>query len=352
MDRPQDPWRGQSVAIVIPCRNEAATIGTLLDSIERQDLAPDEIVVVDDKSSDGTASLVRSWARARHRNVAVVSGLGRGPAAAMNAGIAHASSDIVVRLDGHCRPRADYLTHSVRTLIEQDAGVVGGVWEIEAGAPTAVARAIAAVVGHPIGSGGAAYRDAAQGPGIIRSVETVPFGCFRRELWVVIGGYDESLVANEDFDLNHRVRLAGRTVLLNSEIRSAYRARPTLRALAHQYFRYGFWKARMLRKSPEALQLRQLPPAFVLPWLCATTAGLIVTGGLTLALAACAYPALVVTAALHLRAVRRDFSLFLPAMASIAVQHTAWSAGFWRGVLYPSSQPTQCNVSPAAPPGS
>lgn len=325
----------------------------LLDAIEGQDLRPDEIIVVDDGSSDDTPSRAETWGCARpHLRVTIVPGPARGPGAAMNAGIRRAASDVIVRLDGHCRPHEGYLARSVDTLVRENAGVVGGVWEIEPGADTAVARAIAAVVAHPIGSGGAAYRDAQQAGGIIKSVETVPFGCFRRTLWTAIGGYDESLEANEDFDFNHRVLATGATVLLNTEIRSVYKARPTLRALALQYFRYGFWKARMLRKFPRSLRLRQLVPALFLPGVCLVGAGLLMNTGLLWGLLAAVYPALVVAAVIQMRAVRHELRLFLPAIASVVLQHAAWSAGFWRGVLYPSSKPTTCNVPPGARPGS
>lgn len=353
MDRLQDPKSSPSVSVVVPCRNEAANVEALLDSIERQDCPACEIIVVDDRSSDETAAVIERWRNAcRGRRVEVLPGPGRGPAAAMNAGITKAKGDLVIRLDGHCRPQPGYIAHSVRTLIETNASVVGGVWEVEAGADTSVAHAIAAVVSHPIGSGGAGYRNSKDRFPAIRSVETVPFGCFRRELWEQLGGYDEGLIANEDFDFNHRARRAGGTVLLNSEVRSVYKARPTLRALAHQYFRYGFWKARMLRKSPESIRMRQLPPAFFLPWTSLVAVGALVSGGLVWLIAAALYPVVVVAAVTHMRVARQDLRLYLPAIASVVVQHAAWSAGFWSGVLYPSSKLTQCHVPPAARPGS
>jgi len=96
-------------------------------------------------------------------------------------------------------------------------------------------------------------------------VDTVPFGAFRRELIDRIGLFDETLLANEDYEFNARIRQNGGTVWLNPAIRSIYFARPTFGALARQYFNYGFWKWQMLRRYPETLRWRQaLPPLFVL----------------------------------------------------------------------------------------
>ena len=80
-----------------------------------------------------------------------------------------------------------------------------------------------------------------------------------------IGGYDESLHTNEDYELNTRIRNAGGKLWLDPNIKVQYYARPTLRQLAAQYWRYGYWKVVMLRRYPGSLRWRQaLPPLFVL----------------------------------------------------------------------------------------
>lgn len=322
------------VAVVIPCRNEAATIEALLDALAMQDCSPDEVLVVDDGSTDGTAGRVVAWRQAHpERSVTLLTSAGRGVAAALNTGIRRSRSDVILRLDGHCRPALDYLRHSVDTLASPGAGIAGGVWEIEPGADTRVARAIAAAVSHPLGSGGALYRHAHRAPGAIEEVDTVPFGCFPKALWQRVGGYDETLAANEDYEFNYRLRRAGYRVLLNTRIRSVYRARPTLRAAARQYFRYGFWKTQMLRKAPASLRFRQAAPALLLPWLVAIgVLALSKPGPFSLA-AATLYPAIVTAAGLHIASTSSRPVSFLPAVAALATIHLTWSAGFWWGLL-------------------
>jgi len=138
---------------------------------------------------------------------------------------------------------------------------VGGVWEIHEGAHTWIAKSIAVAAAHPLGVGDALYRHTKQAA----EVDTVPFGSFKRELIDRIGFFDETLLTNEDYEFNARVRKAGGRIWLDPSIRSIYFARSTLLELARQYWRYGFWKWRMLRNYPDTLRWRQaLPPLFVL----------------------------------------------------------------------------------------
>ncbi len=114
---------------------------------------------------------------------------------------------------------------------------------------------------HPFGVGDARYRYTNEAG----YVDTVPFGAFRRDVFDRFGCFDEGLLSNEDYEFNARIRQGGGKIWLNPRIRSTYFARPTLKTLAQQYWRYGYWKWRMLRRYPQTLRWRQgLPPVFVL----------------------------------------------------------------------------------------
>jgi len=321
-----------TIAVVVPCRNEAAHIVVLLDALAGQTRVPDEIIIVDDQSSDATRVRVQEWCRAHaESHVRVVAGPGKGPGPAMNAGIRETTADVIMRMDGHALPAREYLARCLDVLDDDDSrpGVVGGIWRVVASANTARARAIAAVVSHPLGSGGASYRHP-YGP-VRLSVETVPFGTFPRAVWEQLGGFDESLEANQDFDFNYRARQAGFDVVLDRRITSRYYARPTLGSLARQYFRYGYWKVQMLRKDPRALHARQLPPALVLPWIIAAGITAVVLPGGIAAGAAVAYPLVLAAGGLHVGATRSVNPI--AAALVIATVHLSWSAGFWRGLL-------------------
>lgn len=134
---------------------------------------------------------------------------------------------------------------------------------VKPGSDTLVACAIAAAVSHPFGIGDAKYRLGSGGPPQ-EAVDTVAFACFRKSLWKELGGYNESLHTNEDYDFNYRVRRSGRQVILDRDGHCDYFARSTLKTLAAQYVRYGGWKAEMIRLHPRSTKLRHLvAPLFV-----------------------------------------------------------------------------------------
>ena len=323
-----------TVTVVVPCRNEAATIRQLLDAVAAQTRAPDDVVIVDDGSTDRTPLVVEDWRRAHpHISIRVIPGPGRGVGAAVNAGIAACNAEVIVRLDGHSIPSPDYIAASLAALSQPGVGVAGGVWKIEPGAPTVVARAIARVVSHSLGSGGAHYRGASDATETAVAVDTVPFGAFRRALWQQVGGFDETLIANEDYDFNYRVRRAGLKVVLDPRIQSAYFARPTLAALGRQYHRYGFWKFQMLRKDPRALHWRQVPPALVMPWLLSSIGLALVLPSTTAIAVAAIYPAVVIAGAAHIALSLKSFAAWPAAAAAFVVTHLTWSAGFLRAAL-------------------
>jgi glycosyltransferase involved in cell wall biosynthesis len=252
------------VSVIIPCRNEEKTIRLLLEALAQQTFPQSEmeVIIADGMSEDNTRAVIASF-QAEHPNFAVriIANPKRIIPAAMNVGIANAQGEFILRLDAHSIPQPDYVARCVEALQANQAENVGGVWEIQPQHSGWMARAIAAVAAHPLAVGNAGYRIGSQAG----YVDTVPFGAFRRELFERIGPYDESLLTNEDYELNARIRQAGGHIWLDPQIRSVYFARGSLAELARQYWRYGFWKAQMLKRYPKTLRLRQaLPPLFVL----------------------------------------------------------------------------------------
>jgi len=250
-------------SVIIPCYNEEATIGDTLSAIHGQTFprAEMEAVISDSMSTDRTRAVIADFQRLHPElAVRVVENRARAIPAALNRAIEAAQGEIIVRMDAHSKPYPDYVENCVRALEEGRGANVGGVWEIQPGAPGWVAAGIAAAAAHPLGAGDAAYRLKPEAG----AVDTVPFGAYRKSLVEAIGAFDESLLSNEDYEFNVRVRRAGKTVWLDPRIRSVYFARSDFGALARQYARYGFWKARMLRRYPETLRWRQfIPPVFV-----------------------------------------------------------------------------------------
>jgi len=318
-----------SISIIIPCYNEQATVRKLLDAIYAQSFprADLEVVIADGMSTDSTRKEIENFADSHpDLHIAVVDNPMRHIPAGLNCALKEAQGEIIVRLDAHSMPNPDYIERCVTDL---EAGLgenVGGVWEICPGAETWMAHAIAVAAAHPIGVGDALYRHAENAA----IVDTVPFGAFKRDLLALVGFFDESLLSNEDYEFNTRIRKSGGKIWLDPSIRSVYFARPSLSELAKQYFRYGFWKWRMLRRYPDTLRWRQgLPPLFVL-----SLAGLGILGtfaplfrvllGAELVIYIIVLAAAGVQAALH----KRQISLILGLPLAISVMHICWGSGF------------------------
>lgn len=256
----------ETVSVVIPCYNEERFIGKALEQLAEQfESDRYEIIVVDGRSEDRSRAVIDEF-RAQRPDLAVmlVDNPARNIPTALNLGIAAARGNIIARMDAHAVPCDGYIRRCVEVLREGTAGVVGMPCMVRAGADTVVARAIAAGVSHSFGIGDAKYRLGSGGPAQ-EAVDTVAFACFKKSLWLQLGGFNEMLLTNEDYDFNYRVRRSGRAVILDRAGYCDYFARTTLRGLGAQYWRYGGWKAEMIRLQPRSIKLRHLvAPAFVL----------------------------------------------------------------------------------------
>jgi GT2 family glycosyltransferase len=161
-------------------------------------------------------------------------------------------------------------------------------------------------------------------------VDTVPFGSYRRTLIEKIGGYNESLLTNEDYEFNTRIRKSGGRVWLDPSIRSIYFSRSTLGELIRQYWRYGFWKWRMLRRFPDTIRWRQaLPPLFVLSLIgLALISILLPFAWRVFVVELILYFAVLLLAGGHAALKRRKPYLLFGLPLAISAMHLAWGSGF------------------------
>lgn len=319
---------GDLVSVIIPVRDEAASVEATIKSILEQEFAGDlEVVVADGMSTDGTREILERIADADDRVSIVDNPSGRTPNG-LNLAIRASHGNILVRCDGHAELPPDYISTAVRLMHETGAVNVGGIQQAVGTAP--MQRAIAYAMSSRVGVGDARFRYGGE-PG---AVDTVYLGVFRRDAIIEAGLFDEDLTRNQDYELNIRLRAAGGTVWFDPALRVVYRPRRTLGRLWQQYFEYGTWKRRVIRMHPESTRLRQLiPPLFVIGML--VSAVLAAVGLWTLALLVpAAYCLLLAAATLSQLLKHRDpAALLFP--AAVATMHSAWGAGFLAGGQVP-----------------
>jgi glycosyltransferase involved in cell wall biosynthesis len=324
-----------TVSIIVPCYNEEKRIRFLLEAIFAQTYPHSliDLTIADGHSTDNTRKVIADF-QARHPDLRlkIIDNEAQTIPAALNRAIEASSGEIILRLDAHSGPNPEYVAKSVAALEADIAENVGGVWEIRPGAESWIAQSIARAAAHPLGVGDALYRHAKQAA----YVDTVPFGAFRRNLIEKIGKFDETLLTNEDYELNTRIRQNGGRVWLDPDIRSVYFARSTLGALAKQYSRYGFWKWQMLRRYPKTLRWRQaLPPLFVLSLIALAVISIFwhAAGWLLLA-ELLAYFGILTLAGARAGQQTRQFFLIAGLPLAISVMHLAWGGGFLWSILF------------------
>jgi GT2 family glycosyltransferase len=168
---------------------------------------------------------------------------------------AGATGDLIVRLDCHSRFPTDYLRLCVEAAEETGAWNVGGT--VVPVGETPMEKAVAAAMDSPFG--GIGWTRHASQDGRV-DVDTVTFGAFRPEAFETIGLFDETLVRDQDDELNLRIRLAGGRIVLDPAITTRYTPRGSWRAVYRQYYEYGLWKVPVMRKHGEVLGGRSMVP--------------------------------------------------------------------------------------------
>lgn len=320
-----------AVSVVVPARNEEAWIGRCLDSVLRQTYRDFEILVADGRSTDRTRAIVEDYSE-RDRRVRLLDNPDGTTSAALNVCLRAAAGRYLVRVDAHSEIPGDYVAVAVGRIESGSWGGVGGrkdgVGETPAG------RAIAAALGSPFGVGNSVYHYGTTA----QTVDHVPFGVYRLDVLRALGGWDENVTSNEDYELDYRLRLAGHELLFDPALRIRWLSKQTLRDFFTQYRRYGKGKSEVARLHPQSVAFRHLAaPALVA---ALGTAAVAARRRPRLA-AALAAPYAAALAAASVATAREVEGAAAKALvpAAFATMHVAWGLGFWEGML--ASRPSR-----------
>ncbi len=246
------------VSIIIPCRNEEKFIGKCLDSIVANDYPKDklEVLVSDGISEDRTRGIIKTYSE-RYHFISIIDNPKKIAPSALNIGIKNLKGEIIMRMDAHTIYGKHYIAQCVKYLQKYNVDNVGGIWVTLPGSDTVMAKTIALALSHPFGVGNSYFRIGLKEP---KYVDTVPFGCYKKEVFNRIGLFNENLVRNQDIEFNLRLKNAGGKILLVPDIVSYYYARCSLKALAINNFANGFWVIYSSRFAKVPFSRRHLIP--------------------------------------------------------------------------------------------
>ena len=256
------------VSIIIPVYNEEKFIAKCLDSVLEQDClrlhqdfggqAKDklEVLVIDGMSKDKSKGIITSYAK-KHPFIKLLENPKRITSCALNIGIKQSKGGIIVRLDAHTSYGKDYISKCVAYLLKHNADNVGGIISIIPRENTLMGRGIARSLSSSFGTGGAIYKTGSEN---FKEADTVPFGCFKKEIFEKVGLFNENLERSQDMEFNLRLKTAGGKIYLFPDIVSYYYVRSNLKDFFIHNLKDGIWAVYPLKFVKKFFKPRHYAP--------------------------------------------------------------------------------------------
>jgi succinoglycan biosynthesis protein ExoA len=249
-----------SISVIVPVRNEGRHIEATLRQLLAQDYEPQnfEILVIDGSSLDDTVEIVSQIA-AKNPQVRLIHNPKKLSSAARNIGIRQSLGEAVLIIDGHCEIQNRRLLKDVSAAFRRSgAACLGRPQPLDISDATPMQQAIAAARASRLGH----HPDSLiyAGGERIAPAQSVA-AAYRREVFEIVGYFDERFDACEDVELNHRIDRAGLDCFFTPSIQVHYRPRASLGGLFRQIVRYGRGRVRLFEKHPDVFSFGSVVPA-------------------------------------------------------------------------------------------
>lgn len=318
------------LSVICPIYNEEKYISDCIESILQQDYPKDdlEVLFVDGMSSDNTRNIVKQYVE-KHSFIRLLDNPQRIVPPALNIAIRESKGDVVMRLDAHAKYPNNYFSVLVTKLHELKADNVGGICLTLPVNETPTCQAIAAALSSPFGMGNSYFRI---GTDKEMEVDTVPFGCFKRDIFDRIGYFDEELIRNQDDEFNGRIVKNGGKIFLIPDVVVEYYARDTIVKISKMFYQYGLFKPLVNKKLKGPASVRQLFPfLFVLGLICGF--GLSFVHPIIAIIYAATIFAYLVLATIYAIKNFHDIKRIAILIATFFVIHVSYGWGYLRGIL-------------------
>lgn len=325
---PQRAIDDPDVSVIVPTYNSAATLRECLDSVFRQtDAIKVEVIVVDGGSRDDTVEI------ARHYPVRVLFG-GKPPGEKRNIGARNARGRILAFIDSDCRAGPDWL-HSVVSSLETRSDIVGvGGPNLTPPDDPFLPRVFGLLMESFIGSAGV-RNTVVHRRG--RYIDHNPpcNAAYRRDTFLQVGGFDESLFVGEDLIIDARVAALGLKLWYDPRIVVWHRRRRSLSAYITQLFRYGQGRATVFKHYPRTAPISYFCAAAFVIGTVLTLPACAALGALRLPVLVgwLVYAAFVVLGALTIAARNRNPLLMVVLPPLAAAHHFSLGLGFLSGLV-------------------
>jgi succinoglycan biosynthesis protein ExoA len=252
------------ISIICPCYNEEKYIEATLDSFLQQQCEnfEVEILICDGMSTDGTRTIVQSYA-SKYPSIRLIDNVKRKTPFAFNVGLAAAKGDYVAILGAHSAYKSNYIQACYDALLQHNAIACTGRVITQAAFDTATAKLSEWVMLSSFGVSGNSFRVMKEG-----YVHSVNFPVVKKEALLDLGGYDESLERNQDNDMNQRLLDAGHQLYCTWNTTAYYRPPASVKKLLQYAFRGGFWNAKSFYTHRKSMRWHHFIPFVFTSTIC------------------------------------------------------------------------------------